>query len=121
MARKKYPVECLIKYDEADISTHRVTLNIFPYGTVEFAPRERDGRRIYLFDTVEAQQAALKKNPPGQQIFTIPTDIVDDDERQEIKEIVLEVLVEYRLLGTDLDEEPEPGKNRRGRPAARKV
>ena len=55
-----FPVECTLKYDKDDPSTHVVTTHISQVGTVTFDPR-KDGRRIYEFATRDMQEECLKK------------------------------------------------------------
>lgn len=83
-----FPVECMIPYDEDDPSTHVVLQNIFRFGQVRYDRRKSDGRRIVEFPTQEMQKEAIGKNPPGPPMFVIPTDIVSEEEEENIRRIV---------------------------------
>lgn len=93
-----FPVECTLAYDPEDESTHDVTQQIFRMGQVRYNPRESDGRRIVDFPTREMQEEAIGKNPAGDMMFVIPTDIVGAEEEEAMRRIVRDELQKAGLI-----------------------
>lgn len=117
----RYPVECLIRYEEADISTHVVKQVLHTAGPVVFEPDpQRGGRRIHFFDQLEQQQESLAFNPIGEKIFVVPTDVMDDEQRDALNAAIDERLIYHGLIQEVLETEPEPDpdKEKKISPAA---
>lgn len=67
-------------------------------GRYECPPNPKyGGRRIVECPDEDVQKRFLARNPFGQRIFVIPTDLLADDMRQKIREVVLEVLEEQKV------------------------
>ena len=97
----RYPVECLIRLVEEDQSTHDVVMVLNTAGRVVFNPDPITGRRIIHFTTSEQQKEALSRNPVGEQVFVVPTDVLDEDDTRMVEEAIDRRLLAFGLITSE--------------------
>lgn len=114
----EYPIECTIPYDEGSGKEVKHLINCIGEW-VRYDPNPKyGGRRIVFLPSHDAQQEALKKNPAGERYFVVPTDVVSDQQRAAIREVVDERLKELGLFpGQAINTlDASPPKKKPGRP-----
>jgi pyruvate/2-oxoglutarate dehydrogenase complex dihydrolipoamide acyltransferase (E2) component len=95
-----YLVECMLKYDSDDPSTHIVKQHIFRHGEASYDPNSSyGGRRIVEFSMKEMQEEAIGKGD----LFVVPNDVVTAGEEENIRRIVRD---EFRSLMNGQSSEP---------------
>lgn len=92
----------LVEYQSVSGPNREHEVSVFGLGTVDFKPREGDGRYVVEVPRWEHVQAIMARNPPGEEIYFEPADLLTQAETEKIARVVDVMLEPYRALLADL-------------------
>lgn len=102
----QYPVECLLPYDDKAGKVVRhflMSLNAY----VQYDPNPEYGyRRIVFLPSPDAQKEALRKNPLGETVFVVPSDVLSREEQARILDLIDRRLKELGVWPSPMNPPP---------------